>query len=247
MMRKISFAIVAALFAAPVFGADWGTIKGQIVFAGVPPEVAVLKVDKDLNHCLQRGPIKSENWVINPNNKGVKNVFVWITGPGGAKPAINPALQAITVKTVKLDQPCCAFEPHCLGVREGQKLDVTNTAPIAHNVSWIGGKVKNPGGNVIVPPGKSHLVDLKADKQPIAISCNIHTWMKGWVWAFDHPYFAVTDADGNFEIKDAPAGPLQLVIWQEDMGWKGGAAGKTGETITVKAGANNLGTITIKP
>lgn len=235
------------LISANARAQNWGNIKGQIVFDGDLPKVAELKVDKDQNHCLSKGPIKSENWVINKDTKGVKNVFVWITGPGGAKPAVHPNLAKVTVKTVNIDQPCCAFEPHCMGIREGQTLIVKNSAPIGHNIAWLGGRVKNPGSNVMVPTGSTKSIDLKADKQPVAVSCNIHTWMKGWIWVFDHPYYAVTDADGKFEIKNAPAGDVQLIIWQEDMGWKGGPAGKTGETKTIKAGDNDLGTIKLKP
>jgi hypothetical protein len=71
--------------------------------------------------------------------------------------------------------------------------------------------------------------------------------MKGWVRVFDHPYFAVTDADGNFVIKNAPAGKYQLVIWQEDMGFKDGEKGKDGSPITIQAGSTDLGKIEIKP
>ena len=78
---------------------------------------------------------------------------------------------------------------------------------------------QEPGRQRHLPAGGNKEVKLKADKQPIAISCNIHPWMKGYMCVFDHPYFAVTDDDGNFEIKNVPAGKLQMVIWQEDMGF----------------------------
>ena len=132
-------------------------------------------------------------------------------------------------------------------MREGQQLHVHNSAPIAHNVKWDGGRLKNPGSNVIIPANGNVNIKLNADKAPIAISCNIHPWMKGWVRVFDHPYFAVTDENGNFEIKNAPAGKLKMIIWQEDMGFKGGEAGKDGSPITVKAGDNDQGVIKIKP
>ena len=70
--------------------------------------------------------------------------------------------------------------------------------------------------------------------RPVVIECNIHPWMKGWVRVFDHPYFAVTDADGKFEIKNAPAGKYNIVMWQEGQGWVNG--GKTGQTIEIMAG-----------
>jgi hypothetical protein len=217
------------------------------VFDGNPPEPAPLTVNKDQAQCLAKGPILDEKWVVNKGNKGVKNVFVWLTAADGGKPAIHPDFKDPPKDPAKLDQPTCAFEPHCQGIREGQILKVHNSAAIAHNVNWLGGKVKNPGGNVIIPSGGDKDVTLKADKQAIAISCNIHPWMKGWARVFDHPYFAVTDENGNFEIKNAPAGNLKIVIWQEEMGFLGGAAGNAGKAITIKAGDNDQGVIKIKP
>jgi hypothetical protein len=248
MMRSLVLALCSAfVIGGSIQAADWGNIKGQIVFDGQAPTPGQVNVTKDQQHCLSKGPIPIENWVVNKQNNGVKNVFVWIEADGGGKPSIHPDLAAAPKEAAKLDQPCCAFEPHCQGMREGQVLKVHNSAPISHNVKWDGGRVKNPGGNVIVPANGNTEVKLKADKQPIAISCNIHPWMKGWIRVFDHPYFAVTDENGNFEIKNVPAGKLKIFIWQEDMGFKGGAAGKDGSAITVKAGDNDQGTIKIKP
>ena len=36
---------------------------------------------------------------------------------------------------------------------------------------------------------------------PVSVSCSIHPWMKARVFCFAHPYFAITDENGNFEIK----------------------------------------------
>ena len=59
------------------------------------------------------------------------------------------------------------------------------------------------------------------------------------------PYYAVTDDDGNFEIKMAPVGKARLVAWHEGAGWVGGD--KTGKAIELKAGqALDLGTIKTK-
>src|SRR6266481_1940243 len=133
---------------------SWGTIKGQIVWdGGAIPEPKVLAVNKDQQHCLGKGPIVSEDWVINKNNKGVRWTFVWLAPePGGAATLpIHPSLRAIPNKEVEIDQPRCAFIPHSLAMREGQVLVAKNSAPIPHNVNWTGNPLKNPGGNNIIP------------------------------------------------------------------------------------------------
>src|SRR6266852_5204707 len=231
--------------------AAWGTIKGQIVYDGDPvPERKALNVNKDQEHCLGKGPILSEDWVINKQNKGVRWTFVWLAPePGGAASLpIHPTLKEIQNKEVEIDQPRCAFVPHCLAMREGQVLVAKNSSPIAHNVRWVGNPIKNPGGSNIIPANGSFKIEgLKADKLPLIIECNIHPWMKGRVGVFDHPYFAITDDNGNFEIKLAPSGAYRLKVYHESVGWRGGAEGRNGEKITIKAGGvTDLGKLGIK-
>src|SRR5262249_7279902 len=88
--------------------------------------------------------------------------------------------------------------------------------------------------NVILPAGKTH----GTKPLPALWMCDsyrdiIHPWVNGYVWAFDHPYFAVTDAKGNFTIPDAPAGTGRLVVWHEKVGYLDGAKGRLGERVTI--------------
>jgi hypothetical protein len=256
MMRLISavtaLGLLASLIVVPLVrgeepGQKWGTVKGQVLFAGDPPAPVVINVNKDQQHCLSKGMIESEEWVVNPKNKGVRWVFVWLAPVDKtAKMPIHPTLQQPKDKEVVLDQPCCKFEPHALVMREGQVLIAKNTAPIPHNVHWAGG-TKNPGNNVIIPPaGKVEVKDLVASYLPVSVKCDIHGWMSSWIRVFDHPYYALTDADGKFEIPLAPAGDYQLVVWHEGVGW--GPGGKTGQKITIKpGGTTEVDKIEIKP
>jgi hypothetical protein len=232
--------------------ADWGTVKGQIVFQGDKlPEPAELKVTKDEQHCLEKGKLHSENWVIHKENKGVANVLIWLVpdpASGQKQLPIHKDLQEIKDKEVIVDQPCCLFVPHVVGLRQGQELVAKNSSPIVHNIRWTGHPLKNPGGSVIIPKQNKHVIkDLKEQKLPLVIACDIHPWMKGYVGVFNHPYFAVTDPNGNFEIKLAPAGKCRLMVWQEAVGYRNGEKGKDGEEITIKGGATtDLGKLGIK-
>ena len=58
----------------------------------------------------------------------------------------------------------------------------------------------------------------KSEPDPFYIKCDVHPWMKTWVLVSDHPYFAVTDAKGNFSIEGIPAGTYEVVCWQEKFG-----------------------------
>jgi hypothetical protein len=207
------------------------------------PAPKPIVVTKDEGHCLAKGPIYSEELVVNSANHGVRWAFVWLAPLNKSDPplAIHPSLKEIVQKQVTIDQPYCMFVPHALAMRQGQELVAKNSAQLNHNVHWTGHPIKNPGGNRILGPGQSLNIDnLKADRFPIQISCDIHGWMKAYLRVFDHPYFAVTDENGKFEIKQAPAGKCLLVIWHEAVGWvpprKEG--GDPGTPIDIKAGGD---------
>ncbi len=182
-----------------------------------------------------------EKWVVNPKNKGLKWTFVWLANEDvkNKNPLpTHPDLKAIKQDKVVMDQPLCAFLPHAVALREGQVLVAKNSATIAHNFKWTGNPTTaNAGNNVLIAPGNA--IDIKglvSDRLPVKIECNIHPWMNGWVRIFNHPYFAVTDADGKFEFKNAPAGTYRLMVWHGSGGWLGGAAGRTGRLVTIKPG-----------
>jgi hypothetical protein len=239
--------------------AAWGTVKGRIVWGGgdvpapVPVSKELLDKNQDRDHCLSKGPLLSEEWVIHKQNKGIRWTFVWLAPePGDPKKKlpIHPSLVEIKEKEVSIDQPCCAFIPHALGVRQGQKLVAKNSSPVSHNVNCAGHPLKNPQVNFLIPAGKQLDIDnLQADERfPVKVSCNIHPWMGAWIRVFDHPYYAVSDENGNFEIKLAPAGEYRLKVWHEAVGWRGGADGRDGQKITIKPNAvTDLGQLDLKP
>ncbi|MGE3806689.1 MAG: hypothetical protein AB7K24_18635 [Gemmataceae bacterium] len=230
--------------------ANWGTVKGRIVWGGdAIPERKPLNVDVDKDHCLAKGALLGEDWVVNPKNKGVKWTFVWLDVAPKVKDKlpIHPDLKEIKDKQVTMDQPMCAFEPRAVAVREGQELVVKNSAPVAHNVNYRG--LLNAGGNFLIPAKGQYVIkDLVTDRLPLTVECNIHKWMKGRILVLPHPYFAVTDADGNFEIKNAPAGEWYLKVYHDSIGWRGGAAGRNGEKINIKGGGTtDVGNLEVKP
>jgi hypothetical protein len=228
--------------------AGWGTIRGRIVWDGATVP-AQKPLDITVKNCLANGPVLNEELVVNQTNKGIKNVLIWLLPQRkGEKVPVNPTLAKPPAQPVVLDQPRCQFFPHVLGVREGQDLLVKNSAAIAHNVNWAGDPLKNPGGNQLLPAGGSYTITgLRAQRLPMQVKCNIHPWMSAWVGIYDHPYFAVTDSDGKFEIKLAPAGQYPLMIWQEKIGYRGGAKGRNGTPINIKTdGVTDLGELGMK-
>lgn len=242
-------ALVSTFAPAPAQdNAQWATVKGQVTFpAGKPvPERKKLEVTQDKAHCLSKGDILDEAVVVNPKNRGIKNVVVWLrpdsTNPKADLPKdkIHPAEAQRKPAEVAIDQPCCMFTPRVTAARVGDTIVAKNSAPIAHNFFWS--SANNGEFNPTIPAGKDFKVGpLAAESSPIPYKCSIHPWMAGYVRVFDHPYFAVTDENGNFEIKNAPAGKFRIVYWHE-TGFKNGAKGRFGEPITISGPATEVKT-----
>jgi hypothetical protein len=231
-------------------GKSWSDLKGHIIWGDknipVRKPIEAVKANQDKAHCLSKGAILDENWVVNPKNKGLKWTFVWLEKKDKSALPIHPDLKNIKQKQVVMDQPCCMFVPHALGMRHGQILLAKNSSPIQHNFKYTTGD--GTGGNPLIPSkGSVQIKGLEADPYPVMVNCGIHGWMKAWIRVFDHPYFAVTDENGAFAIPKAPAGEYQLMIWHGSGGWSGGAAGRNGRTITIKGGVvTDLGNLQYK-
>lgn len=250
LYRVTALAIFGALAIGHAAAADWGTLKGRFVFDGPPPAGATLDVNKDLECCKVKH--KDESLVVSPDG-GIANVVVYLkTDLKKAKLGVHPDYDASADDQVVLDNHTCRFEPHVLAMRTSQKLLVKNTDDCSHNtnISPLGGGGINP----LIPAGGD--IEHKFNRQqnlPVPVACNIHPWMKAYVLPRENPYFAVTDADGNFEIKNVPAGAdLEFQIWQESSGYVTGEVGKLkiekGKlTYKLKPGDNDLGTIKLKP
>lgn len=254
-MRRLSPVafFVAALASCLLPSADaqnpqWGDIKGRVVWAPpVLPLAAAIAVPPG-NGAGCPAKVANEEWVVNAKNKGLKNVFVWLEANKGETLPIHPNLAKPVPKNVEIDQPACAFIPNAVAMRQGDVFLIKNTSAIAHNCKGSGEQALAQDFNILIPPGGAVPVqNLKASRLPMRIECNIHPWMGGWLRIYDHPYFAVTDDDGNFSFKDAPVGNFRLKVWHGSGGWYKGAAGRLGDPLAVNAGANNLADIPYSP
>jgi len=221
----------SSLLLAAIFGcasaaeADekYVTIKGQVKWNGEKApavELVDFKGHADQAACCKDGPLSSTVLEVDPKSLGVKNVVVWLrpddtikdnTFPlAQVKPELAKAKSVVRV----IDQPMCQFEPKITIARAGDTLVVKNSAKIGHNVNYSS-DIQNI--NQLVPSGGEVKLDkpLEAQRTPIGVACNIHQWMTAQVRVFDHPYYALTDKDGKFEIKDVPVGTWRIVYQHE--------------------------------
>ena len=208
--------------------AQEGSIAGTVNFAGTPPEKSPISMTAD-PVCASANPdAHAEDLVVNGDK--LANVFVYIKeGKVGDKNfggySFAPAAQPVT-----LDQKGCHYVPHVIGVQVNQTFNVTNSDPTAHNVNVDARQ--NEKFNQGQSPGAPAITkQFKRAETVIPVKCNQHPWMRAYVGVLQHPFFAVSDASGKFEIKGVPAGTYTLVAWHEKY-----PTGIT-KTITVGPGA----------
>jgi len=118
---------------------------------------------------------------------------------------------------VVVDQRKMSFTPHVVAVQQGTSVDFLNSDPVGHNVYWpsISGNKKLAHNLGTWPKGEKKPFQFN-DLGVASLLCNVHPEMSGYVVVVPTPYFAVTDKDGNFEIKNVPAGKYTLKTWSED-------------------------------
>ncbi len=132
-------------------------------------------------------------------------------------PPIHPSLEKIPDdnKQVVMDQPCCKFEPPVVVLRKGQDFVGKNSSPVAHNMLIAVGAVNE---NLAIPAGKQIVIPAekwKPYRYAGSVKCTIHPWMGAKMFVLGHPYFAISDAEGKFEIKNVPAGKFRLHMLHE--------------------------------
>jgi len=190
----------------------WATVKGRFRLSA-PVTLPPITVTKDPNICGNTSPNMAV--VTGPDNS-LQYVLVYLATklPSLDEPWIHPSYADSAAATVNFDQKKCLFLSHVFGMRSTQKLNVLNSDTVGHNTA-----IKAFGFDTIIPAGGSAIVgSVKEIKEPAPTACAIHPWMSAFIMATPHPYIAVTDNNGEFEIKNVPAGvDLEFRIWHEQV------------------------------
>jgi plastocyanin len=147
---------------------------------------------------------------INGKVSGVSGVSVVYVEAVPGKTFAPPAQHFL------MDQKGLLFQPHVLAVPVGSTVDFLNSDSVQHNVFWPSvGTNKKAGHNLGTwPKGekRSYKFDLAGE---VALLCNVHPEMSGYIIVVPTPYFAETGADGSYKIKDVPDGSYSVTVWHE--------------------------------
>jgi plastocyanin len=184
-------------------------VAGVVRFEGKAPTLRPIVMGADPKcEAKHEGPVANQAVVIGEGNT-LGNVLVrvrWTGGPIGA-----PSEPEV------LDQNGCLYTPRVLAVHLGQSLKVLNSDQLLHNVHSAS-KVNAPFNRAMPGAITETEFSFKSAEDAFLVKCDVHPWMAAYIAVLDHPFFAVTSADGSFEISGLPAGTYELEAWHEQFG-----------------------------
>jgi len=157
---------------------------------------------------VQAGDIKGKITVH--GMRSAENIAVYVDAiPGKAFPA--------PTQHVAMDQKGMTFAPHVVVILKDTTVDFSNSDAVGHNVYWpsVGGDKKLAHNLGTWPQGQKKSFTF-SDLGAIALLCNVHPEMSGYLVVVATPYSAVSDKTGQFVIKDVPPGHYTLKTWSEE-------------------------------
>ena len=156
-------------------------------------------------------PQAQETYLVSADGKNIGNVFVYV------KDGLGNYVFDTPTESAKIDQKDCRYHPHVFGMRVNQPLEILNSDPTLHNIHAMPkGNAEFNNGQPIQGMKMSHTFDKQEVMVPF--KCDVHGWMNAYVGVMNHPYYAVTDKDGKFELKGLPPGTYTIEAWHEKLG-----------------------------
>jgi plastocyanin len=210
-MRKAYAALAAALVVAMVAflalpgrvtAQAGGTLEVEVRHDG-PPAAQKFRIARDPKACGTEATVETIS--VGPT-KGLANVAVTVpTAQGGAKPAKNP----------EMDQRGCMFKPRVVTMAPGA-LDFLNNDGILHNVHTY--STANPAINKAQPRFRKVLTEKFDKPEVIKVTCDVHSWMTGWIVVAPTNFHGVTGPEGVVKLENVPAGKHTVEVWHEELG-----------------------------
>jgi hypothetical protein len=187
-----------------------GTITGAVKWSGPTPRLPTFTINKDPNVCdpESRKVRDLERLIIGPQG-GVANTVVFLKNISQGKAMDLPEPRRF------LDQKHCRYEPHVLLVPENGPLQMKSSDAVLHTVHMDGAA----SYNLPFPFTNQTVSRTMPSAGLVNLRCNGgHAWMNAEIFVVSHPYYAVTDESGRFELTGVPPGQYQIVAWHEGWG-----------------------------
>jgi len=192
--------------ATPIDPATAASVSGTVKFDGAAPKAAKIDMSQDAN-C--QGSNTAENVVVSDGK--LANVFVYV------KEGLGSRTFDVPKGAVTLTQSGCKYKPHVLGVMAGQTIKIINGDPTTHNIHPTpkDNREWNESQAAQAPPLEKVFA---REEILLPVKCNQHPWMRMFVNVVKNPFYAVSGADGKFEITGLPPGDYTIAFVQEKLG-----------------------------
>lgn len=184
-----------------------GAFTGRIVITGPRPQLPPL--------TTRAGKTVPDESLLLSKDGGLANAVVYLRNRPAPWQPTDPPREPVEIRAED-----DAFRPRMSLIRVGQSLRIR--APLKESTNFKLYPRKSNGFNVLVKPNEFKDWPppfTESEPLPLAIDSNLHPWCKAWLLALDHPFAAVTDANGRFAIHDLPTGEHEFVLWHERSGW----------------------------
>jgi hypothetical protein len=187
------------------------TVSGRVLYTGSLPKPERVPVYRDSKYCGET--VSIDKMQVERASGGISDVVISVEGIGRGKPIV-PEKTVIT-----FENRTCRFLPRTSVAVVGNVLEIVNSDPILHNTHV---RVDNRSGttimNVVQPAGVDVIIKPLQIAGLFDIRCDAHPFMQASMHVFEHPYYALTDKIGRFEMAQVPPGTYRLRMWHEALG-----------------------------
>jgi hypothetical protein len=229
------------------------SLVGRVLCDGIPPERKPLMFTRAYRNRDGTGSvveaanapqlvalgIRDESLIVGRDG-GIANVVIWVRSKD-----LPPIPSPRPLPPIKILAEPGRFEPHVRVFWHVRHLEFVNAMDEATNINLQA--IRNQSINPLLKPGaRMEYVAREAESAPARLTSNLHPWMGAFLLPLAHPYFAITDEDGRFEIPTLPIGMWDFVMWHERPGWLASDRFPTGRfKLTIEPGVNALGDIRV--
>jgi len=186
-----------------------GRVAGTVTIAGDIPADSVVRPTSDVTTC----GTELTDGTIEHNGPLLSGAIVWLDGIRAGKPLP-------LVRRYDIINEGCLVVPRVQAAVVGGTLNVRSLDPVTHRTRLIRSGETKPVA-LVTETDEGQVVPLyHALEVPgqIEVRCDQHPWTRGYIAVFDHPYFAVTTANGAFAFDSVPPGTYTLRVWHERLG-----------------------------
>jgi plastocyanin len=187
------------------------TITGTVRIEGEPPKFHPIDMSAE-PACVKANPRPVIPPIVVTGEHGaLANVAVYV------KSGLGRYKFEVPQTPVVLNQKGCMYQPRVLALRVGQPLEVRNEDPTVHNIHVMASV--NRSWNRSEEPGEPPFTEKFGQPElAVPVTCNVHPWMRAFLFVFDNPYYDVTSKTGDFSLKGLPPGTYTIEARQEYYG-----------------------------